>query len=187
MNKRLLTGILGLALMVSSIGLLTFESIERANEGIFTSQNEEENEKVAVKEKMAEGDDSAKNVKIVTVVVKKKIPVEFNEKVRVKSGDTVRLIHAKTGASLHSHRIRAPLTSDDFEVSGYGQIEGQNFIDPNDVWMVEFVNGNGGQDLEALNRGFRLKHVQTGCYLCSRNKALPEWGFKHEAGEGVVE
>ena len=45
MNKRLLTGILGLALMVSSIGLLTFESIERANEGIFTSQNEEENEK----------------------------------------------------------------------------------------------------------------------------------------------
>lgn len=99
----------------------------------------------------------------------------------VKNGDIIRLIHNLTGRALHSHRVQAPLNKNDYEVSAYGAIE---YEDPNDLWQVEIVRDTrtGDPIIRALSTRFRLKHVETGCYLKSRNNKLPEWGF----GQGEV-
>lgn len=96
---------------------------------------------------------------------------------KVHNGDIIRLYHNSTGRILHSHRIAAPVNTKDYEVSGYGRID---YDDPNDVWQVEIVKDSrpGEPILRALTTRFRLKHVQTGCYLKSRNNALPQWGFR---------
>ena len=109
-------------------------------------------------------------------------PDEFGEdKLEfVKDGDLVKIRHKSTGRFLHSHFVEAPMTKSDLEVSGYGNDEVQ---DPNDVWRVEIVSdahpaAGSSRHLRSLSTNFRLKHVQTGCYLRSRNVHLPEWGFK---------
>lgn len=96
----------------------------------------------------------------------------------IRDGDVIRLVHNSTGHLLHSHRVAAPVNGKDYEVSGYGRLD---HMDPNDLWRVEIVKESrvGGQPiLRALSTKFRLKHVETGCYLKSRNNALPEWGFR---------
>lgn len=95
----------------------------------------------------------------------------------IHDGDIIRLKHNSTGRLLHSHRVAAPVNTKDYEVSGYGRVDHK---DPNDLWKVEIVKESRSGDpiLRALSTRFRLKHVETGCYLKSRNNALPEWGFK---------
>jgi dolichyl-phosphate-mannose-protein mannosyltransferase len=100
-------------------------------------------------------------------------PLEF-----LKDGDVLRLQHVSTGRHLHSHRIRAPLTAFDNEVSGYG---GEEVFDPNDDWKLEKVGdlvGSKSSIVHSLTTRFRLRHVVTGCLLRSSGKTLPEWGFK---------
>lgn len=95
----------------------------------------------------------------------------------IKHGDLIRLVHNATLHLLHSHRIAAPVNTKDYEVSGYGGVE---YNDPNDLWRVEIAGDSrsGPAILRSLTTKFRLQHVQTGCYLKSRNNALPDWGFK---------
>lgn len=95
----------------------------------------------------------------------------------IKDGDVIRLKHIHTSSFLHSHRVTAPITHSDYEVSGYGGI---GIDDPNDLWTVEIVSDSLYSDkkMHTLSTKFRLKHIQTGCYLKSQNKPLPEWGFK---------
>lgn len=95
----------------------------------------------------------------------------------VKNGDIIRLMHNNTGRLLHSHHVAAPVSTKDYEVSGYGRLDHE---DPNDLWQVEIAKESrtGEPMLRALSTKFRLRHVVTGCYLKSRNHALPEWGFR---------
>ena len=50
----------------------------------------------------------------------------------VKCGQVIRLMHLETGANLHTHGIRSPL-SNQHEVTGFGQ---QGDGDTGDDWMV---------------------------------------------------
>ncbi|CAO3592037.1 unnamed protein product [Absidia cylindrospora] len=96
----------------------------------------------------------------------------------VKDGDVIRLMHASTGVNLHSHPIRAPITTGQWEVSGYGN----NAVgDVHDNWKVEVVGHTGSKDnkvVQSLTTRFRLRHVQQGCLLTANNVILPQWGFK---------
>lgn len=96
----------------------------------------------------------------------------------VKDGDIVRLMHAMTGRNLHSHPINAPITTSQWEVSGYGD---DNIGDIQDNWKVEIVNDVAHDDKErvrSLTTRFRLRHVQLDCLLAANNVILPQWGFK---------
>eukprot|EP00834_Sanchytrium_tribonematis_P003900 NODE_169_length_14535_cov_0.769881.p2 type:complete len:758 gc:universal NODE_169_length_14535_cov_0.769881:2490-217(-) len=122
--------------------------------------------------------------------------------------DEVRLVHKSTDRNLHSHPIAAPVSKWAWEVSAYGN---NSFGDSNDVWVFEIVQetkssgeidfkedfddypvigdepenlnqpGERQRKIKALTTQFRLKHKNSGCYLATHPKALPEWGFKqHE-------
>ncbi|KAG0237666.1 Protein O-mannosyltransferase 2 [Actinomortierella wolfii] len=97
----------------------------------------------------------------------------------VKDGDTLRLVHETTGRNLHSHRVKAPITSSQWEVSGYGD---EKVGDSNDEWVVEIAQeqGSGEKDgrLRSLTTRFRLRHKVLGCLLTAENVNLPQWGFK---------
>jgi dolichyl-phosphate-mannose-protein mannosyltransferase len=97
----------------------------------------------------------------------------------VKDGDMVALIHQATGRKLHSHRIPAPLSKLNYEVSCYGD---ETVGDLNDMWKVEVV-----EDLVAptdkvriLTTRFKLRHPQAGCVLRSDANNLPQWGYKQQ-------
>ncbi|KAJ3269778.1 Protein O-mannosyltransferase 2 [Terramyces sp. JEL0728] len=80
-------------------------------------------------------------------------------------------------------RLDAPVTSSDYEVSGYGA-----FNDTNDHWRVEKVDDihdNSHNEFRSLTTRFRLMHVNLGCALRSDGVTLPEWGFKQ--GEVVCQ
>lgn len=96
----------------------------------------------------------------------------------VKNGDTIRLLHNQTGANLHSHRVVAPITKTDWEVSAYGN---DSWADPNDFWVVEIesdLRSSNISILKAMTTSFRLRHEIIDCYLRSDRVNLPEWGFK---------
>ena len=121
--------------------------------------------------------------------------------------DKVRLVHKSTDRNLHSHPVPAHVAKYSYEVSAYGN---NTFGDSNDVWIFEIFQetkpngevdfsdfgdnypiinmtpakedlGSRGRKIKALTTQFRLKHSNSGCYLATHPKALPEWGFKqHE-------
>ncbi|KAI8815979.1 Dolichyl-phosphate-mannose-protein mannosyltransferase-domain-containing protein [Fimicolochytrium jonesii] len=99
---------------------------------------------------------------------------------RVKHGDSVRLLHVKTGMRMHSHDHRPPVTDTEGqqEVSAYGAV---GFIgDSNDHWRVEVLGAEKMEQpvyLKALTHKFRLIHVNTGCALFSHKVKLPEWAY----------
>jgi dolichyl-phosphate-mannose-protein mannosyltransferase len=102
--------------------------------------------------------------------------------IHIKNGDLIRLQHNSTGKRLHSHNERPGTTDKDYinEVTGYGF---ENFDgDSNDHWQVEIVEGDSrdpksSEIVQAVYTKFRLRHPGTGCYLYSKNKKLPDWGF----------
>lgn len=53
----------------------------------------------------------------------------------LKDGDLIILRHNSTGRNLHSHRVPAPLTTEHYEVSAYGN---KTFGDDSDIWRVEW-------------------------------------------------
>ena len=53
----------------------------------------------------------------------------------LKHGDLIRLRHNSTGKNLHAHKIPAPLTTDEYEVSGYGNT---TIGDESDIWRIEW-------------------------------------------------
>ncbi|KAJ1966191.1 Protein O-mannosyltransferase 2, partial [Dispira parvispora] len=99
----------------------------------------------------------------------------------IQEGSIVRLNHISTGANLHSHRVEAPLTKKEHEVSGYGNRTTGDF---KDHWRVEIYDdvhlkkGDKPDNVRALLTRFRLRHVNLGCYLRSNRDALPDWGWK---------
>ncbi|KAH9936900.1 glycosyltransferase family 39 protein [Epithele typhae] len=103
----------------------------------------------------------------------------------ITHGTRVKIRHIHTEKSLHSHDVRPPVSDVDFqqEVSGYG-ITGY-VGDTNDDWIVEIHKGNkrdkeSSTRLRTLTSHFRLRHVNTGCYLFSHKVKLPDWGFEQQ-------
>ncbi|KAI8142811.1 glycosyltransferase family 39 protein [Fennellomyces sp. T-0311] len=111
---------------------------------------------------------------------KKQYDDEDAEVQYVGDGDAIRLVHQKTSRKLHSHPIPAPITSDQFEVSAYGN---ENITDVKDNWIIEFVDDMGDAHapknrIRSLSTRFRLRHAHLGCLLAAHNVHLPQWGFK---------
>ncbi|KAJ2499190.1 hypothetical protein GGH96_003704 [Coemansia sp. RSA 1972] len=102
---------------------------------------------------------------------------------QIKNGDIVRLMHYKTHRRLHSHDVRPPVTTNDYqnEVSGYGW-EGFKG-DSNDHWRVQILEGDSRvpeskERLMAIHSRFRLIHVGQRCALFSNRKKLPKWAHE---------
>ncbi|CDK26247.1 unnamed protein product [Kuraishia capsulata CBS 1993] len=118
-----------------------------------------------------------------------KYPISQDGKVR--HGDVIRLSHPMTRANLHSHDIRGHVSSQFWEVSGYGD---ENIGDEKDDWVVEIVeqlhsSNETYADLQEsysefkdlvhpLSTSFRLRHKVLGCYLATTGMSYPSWGFK---------
>ena len=90
----------------------------------------------------------------------------------VRDGDLIRLTHVMTGRNLHSHKIAAPITKKDLQVTGYGE---NGTGDANDVWRVQIKEGDV---LETLTSKFKLVHYMANCLLSVNSKQLPKWGFE---------
>ncbi|KAF9541642.1 Protein O-mannosyltransferase 2 [Mortierella hygrophila] len=106
-------------------------------------------------------------------------PEDTGSPLILRDGNLVRLGHEQTNRSLHSHRIKGPVTSSQWEVSGYGD---DSTNDANDEWIIEIVDENShhpkdGQ-LRSLSTTFRLRHRILGCLLTAENVNLPQWGFR---------
>jgi dolichyl-phosphate-mannose-protein mannosyltransferase len=103
-------------------------------------------------------------------------PLEF-----LADGDVVVLRHSATTRNLHSHRVPAPVTKLNHEVSCYGNV---TVGDLQDYWKVEVVDDihQGPKDkikrIQSLTTRLRLRHENLGCYLRADNAILPQWGFK---------
>ncbi|KAI8896495.1 Dolichyl-phosphate-mannose-protein mannosyltransferase-domain-containing protein [Globomyces pollinis-pini] len=104
-------------------------------------------------------------------------PIEGFEK--IGHGSVIRLHHIPTAKNIHSHSVRPVFTDDKDinEVSCYGS--STVLGDSNDYWKVEIEGNkvNEGDPLLSISSQFRLRHVNTGCYLSSIPHKLPEWGF----------
>ncbi|KAJ3051595.1 Protein O-mannosyltransferase 2 [Rhizophlyctis rosea] len=96
----------------------------------------------------------------------------------IKDGSIIRLVHSSTSRNLHSHNVKAPVTTSQNEVSCYGN---NTVGDRNDLWKVEKVDDtvdSKGKEIRALTTRLRLRHLVTGCLLRSHSVSLPQWGFK---------
>ncbi|KAG1457399.1 hypothetical protein G6F56_006615 [Rhizopus delemar] len=96
----------------------------------------------------------------------------------LQDGDLIRLVHRSTLRNLHSHPVNAPVTTSQWEVSGYGNDE---IGDSQDNWKVEIVDDFKFGDkkrIRSLTTRFRLRHEKLGCLLTANNVILPQWGFK---------
>ncbi|KAG0312777.1 Protein O-mannosyltransferase 2 [Dissophora globulifera] len=97
----------------------------------------------------------------------------------IRDGDVVRFVHEGTGRNLHSHRIKAPVTTGQFEVSAYGD---DNVHDLNDEWRIEIVDEQSSHPrdgtMRSLSTTFRVRHRVVGCLLTAENINLPQWGFR---------
>ncbi|KAF8844790.1 glycosyltransferase family 39 protein [Paxillus ammoniavirescens] len=107
-------------------------------------------------------------------------PIEY-----IKHGSRIKLRHIVTDKALHSHDVRPPVSDVDFqcEVSAYGQA---GFVgDINDDWVIEIEKGDksdreSSKRVRTLRTHFKLRHLNTGCYLFSHKVKLPDWGFEQQ-------
>ncbi|KAI9006450.1 Dolichyl-phosphate-mannose-protein mannosyltransferase-domain-containing protein [Hyaloraphidium curvatum] len=112
---------------------------------------------------------------------------------RIRSGDTITLLHLPTKRRLHSHDHRPPMSDQTYqnEVSCYGT---ETTNDPNDHWVVEIVKGDpeeprSSDEVMTFRTLFRLRHRNRGCHLFSHPVKLPKWGFEQQevtCGTGVL-
>ena len=99
----------------------------------------------------------------------------------LQNGDVIRLVHSSTGRNLHSHPLAAPVTKENHEVAGYGNL---TIGDENDLWVIEVVDDTHRSKKEmdskihSLTTRIRFKHRELKCYLRAANAVLPQWGFK---------
>lgn len=101
----------------------------------------------------------------------------FKEPHYVVDGMKVRIVHKSTGRNLHTHPIKAPVSAEMWEVSGYGD---DTVGDNKDNWIVEIADSFGDEDalkLHPLTSYVRFKNEVLGCYLGVTDRALPKWGF----------
>ncbi|OAJ44520.1 dolichyl-phosphate-mannose-protein mannosyltransferase [Batrachochytrium dendrobatidis JEL423] len=96
----------------------------------------------------------------------------MTEPIFVEDGDKIRLVHISTFKNIHSHYVDAPITTTDYEVSGYGNA---TFGDQNDLTGLL---GKNIKRIRSLTTRFRLRHVTSGCLLRADGVTLPQWGFK---------
>ncbi|KAG0696146.1 MIR motif-containing protein [Suillus ampliporus] len=94
----------------------------------------------------------------------------------INHGSCIKSRHTVTNKALHSHDVRLPVSDVDFqnEVSGYGM-----------AGFICDINNNGSDEessmrLRMLRMHFKLRHLNTGCYLFSHKVKLPEWGFDQQ-------
>ncbi|KAJ3084567.1 glycosyltransferase family 39 protein [Rhizoclosmatium globosum] len=108
-------------------------------------------------------------------------PQEDPKPVLVKHGDVVRLVHVETGKNLHSHKVAAPMTKKENEVSAYGN---NTFGDENDLWIFETVDDitlwRRPTTINSLTTRFLLRHYKSKCLLRYTGEVLPQWGFKQQ-------
>ncbi|KAG9045476.1 Protein O-mannosyltransferase 2 [Tulasnella sp. UAMH 9824] len=100
----------------------------------------------------------------------------------LKDGDVIRFQHASTGRNLHAHQVPAPVTKENWEISGYGNT---TTGDHNDLWRLEVVDDiimgnkkNLNNRIRSLTTRVRFHHLTLGCYMRAANAVLPPWGFK---------
>lgn len=99
----------------------------------------------------------------------------------LKNNDIIRLVHNSTKRNIHSHIVAAPITKENYEISGYGD---EKLGDTNDYWVVEIVDdimrGKARPDMSvnALTTRLRLRHKNLNCYMYAANAVLPQWGWK---------
>lgn len=90
----------------------------------------------------------------------------------LKSGDRVRIQHAKSRRWLHSHHFPSPI-SRQLEVSAFG---GETQSDAMDEWILEIdpaTNAKSGSIVFWKRDGkVALKHVGTGAYLSSHERSF---------------
>jgi dolichyl-phosphate-mannose-protein mannosyltransferase len=105
--------------------------------------------------------------------------------VYIEDGSRIKLRHIVTDKAMHSHEVRPPVSDVDFqnEVSAYGMTGFAGDI--NDDWIVEIEKGDSSDKiskkrLRTLRTHFKLRHLNTGCYLFSHKVKLPEWGFEQQ-------
>jgi dolichyl-phosphate-mannose-protein mannosyltransferase len=105
--------------------------------------------------------------------------------VYIEHGTRIKLRHVVTDKAMHSHEVRPPVSDVDFqnEVSAYGMAGFAGDI--NDDWIVEIEKGDrsdkeSSKRLRTLRTHFKLRHLNTGCYLFSHKVKLPEWGFEQQ-------
>ncbi|KAI1313829.1 Protein O-mannosyltransferase 2 [Mortierella claussenii] len=107
------------------------------------------------------------------------LSLDFNETQILRSGDTIRLVHEGTGRNLHSHRVKAPITTSQWEASAYGD---DKIYDPNDEWTIEVVEEQSSLPrngiVRSLSTTFLIRHKLLGCLLTAENTNLPQWGFR---------
>ncbi|KAG0702957.1 MIR motif-containing protein [Suillus ampliporus] len=94
----------------------------------------------------------------------------------INHGSRIKSRHIVTNKALHSHDICPPVSDVDFqnEVSGYNMA---GFIgDINDDSSDKELS----MHLRMLRMHFKLRHLNTGCYLFSHKVKLPKWGFNQQ-------
>ena len=92
----------------------------------------------------------------------------------------VRLVHVQTKKNLHTHSIPAPVSVNEWEVSGYGNV---TMGDKYDHWMIERVedlSGAKSNRIRSLSTRFKIRNLESGCLLRADRTNLPQWGFKQE-------
>ncbi|XP_077300535.1 protein O-mannosyl-transferase 2 [Arctopsyche grandis] len=97
--------------------------------------------------------------------------------VLLRHGDLVRLEHKPTGRNLHSHREPAPLTKKHLQVTGYGE---KGIGDANDVWRVQIIGGQDGDEVLTVTSRFRFVHYLQACTLTSAGRQLPRWAYEQQ-------
>ena len=93
------------------------------------------------------------------------VPCKTGEKIR--TGTKIRLMHLNTGANLHSHNVRSPLSNQQ-EVTGYGE-GGEG--DRGDNWVI-LADGKrgGGSGYWEKDQTVYLRHADTEKYLgCAKD------------------
>lgn len=93
------------------------------------------------------------------------------------------VLSARYGATPRADNVAGPLSVTSHEVSCYGTGDERvppgepNHMPLNDVWEV-LVHDVPGTPLLAATSSFQLRHRETGAYLHTTAKILPDWGFQ---------
>ncbi|PJF16907.1 hypothetical protein PSACC_03288 [Paramicrosporidium saccamoebae] len=99
--------------------------------------------------------------------------IALDQKIPIRTGDAIRLLHVGTGKVLFTHDVASPLTRTNMEVT---------VVDPKDsdkaeasVWIVDVKTG--GDSLKAHSCQFRLMNKVHNVALTNHQQPLPKWGF----------
>lgn len=98
----------------------------------------------------------------------------------LEDGMTVRFIHAATSKNLHAENIEAPVSTEYFEVSAFGD---HLTAGAADSWKIEIVDQIGSEHrsrIHPLTTSFTIINKKHDCYLATSGKLLPDWGFSQQ-------